>query len=159
MINDFEIVQPRKEAEVEKTKAKAPNYFWDFLKDISQKKENIFSDDTKKSYTPYMVNRYLSMLQSTVLYAQEMNLRPGMAPDMHYQYLLSAVRPMYRRFEYKKAEKDHEDIIMLSNYYQCSITKARDYFKLHSIEELVAIGNKFNQGGSDVATRRKKAKY
>jgi len=156
MSDTFEIVQPKKEVEVEKLKA--PNYFWDFLKDISQKKENILNDDTKKSYSSYMINRYLSMLQGTVLYAQEMNLRPGMSDDMHYQYLLAAIRPMYRRFEYKKAEKNHEDIIMLADFYQCSIAKARDYFKLHSLEEMVEISKKFNQGGSDVKTRRKKIK-
>jgi len=156
MSEDFEIVQPRKEKEVEKPKA--PNFFWDFLSDISQKKQNIYNDETKKSYSSYMINRYLSMLQGTVLYAQEMNMRPSLAPELHYQYLLDAIRPMYRRFEYKKADKDHEDVIMLSNYYQCSITKARDYFKLHTLEELLEIGKKLNQGGTDVKTRRKKTK-
>jgi hypothetical protein len=157
MVEEFEIFQPTKEVEV--NKPKAPNYLFEFLKNISQKKENILNEETKKSYSPYIINRYLSMHQGTILYAQEMNIRPSISSEMHYEYLINAVRPMYRRFEYKKAEKDHDDILLLSKYYECSITKARDYFKLHTIEEILSIASKYNEGGKNVKTRREKTKH
>lgn len=155
--DEIEIFQPKKqEAKVEKPKA--PNYFFDFLKDISQKKEYIYNDETKKSYVPYMVNRYLSMDQGTVLYAQEMNLRPGLPPELHYEYLMAAIRPMYRHFKYKKGSSEHEDVQMLSDYYECSLRTAREYFKLHTLEDIRNIANKMNVGGVDAKARRKKTK-
>ena len=156
MNEDFEIVQPTKEVEVEKSKA--PNYFFEFLKDISYKKDYIYNDETRKDYSPYMINRYLSMLESTILYAQEMNTRPHIEPELHYEYLMNAIRPMSRFFKYKKAEKAHEDVVMLADYYQCSLVKAREYFKLHTLEDIREIAIKMNKGGSDVQKRRKKAK-
>ena len=156
MSTHFEIFQPAPEVEVVEEKRK--NYFYDFLKDISYKKEYIYDEDNKRDYTPYMINRFLSMEQSTVLYAQEMNFRCQLDKDMHYEYLMSAIRPMNRYFKYQKSDKAHADIMLLAEFYDINISKAREIFKIHTLDQMVEIQKLMNKGGADVKTRRKKSK-
>lgn len=156
MSDDFEIFQPAPEVEV--VEEKRHNYFYDFLKDISSKKSYIYDDETKRDYTPYMINRFLSMERNTVLYAQEMNFRHQLDKDMHYEYLMAAIRPMYRHFKYQKADKIHDDIMMLAEYYNVNVSRAREMFKILTLDQMVEIQKLMNKGGSDVKTRRKKAK-
>jgi hypothetical protein len=54
---------------------------FDFLNDINYGKKNLMIGDTdhqvEKQYLPFIVNKGLSYTMDTVLYANEMNIRPN----------------------------------------------------------------------------------
>lgn len=158
MSEKFEIVQPKKEELKEEVKKKPHNYFFDFIKDLSQKKQYILNEDNQKDYVPYLINKFLSMHQSTILYAQEMNIRHQIEKDMHYDYLFESLRPMNRYFKYHKSNKKSDDLLLLSDYYQCSLIKAKEYLNIHDESDLDMIRSKMNKGGEDVKTRKRKNK-
>ena len=83
---------------------------FDFLSSINEKKTYLFDgenaddsgeasqvDSASKQYPAYMVNRGLSYFVDTVMFANELNSRPGVSPKMQYDFLYHSVRKK-RRF-------------------------------------------------------------
>ena len=64
-----------------------PDLFKEIVPSILQTKKNVFDGDYK-DYKAFMVNRALSYHMDCVLYANEMNLRPGLDSDMQYLSLI-----------------------------------------------------------------------
>lgn len=126
---------------------KKKNVFFDFLNAISFSKEDLLETVEENQYTPYMINRYLSFSQDTVLYAQAMNELPEIDNAMHFDFLLGAIRKKKRFFEYKKKLKDDENIERVKEFYNCSLKVARSYLKLLSKEELEHIIKITEKGG------------
>ena len=143
--------------EVELEAPKKENFFFKFLEDISYEKEFLLNDDNQSQYSPYMVNRFLSNDLSTLMYAQEMNIRPGIDKDMHYEYLMNAVRKKKRFFKYAKATKD-EVVTLLAEYYEYNARKAKEVASLHSEDDLASIASKLNVGGANAKKKRNKAR-
>lgn len=138
----------------EPNKKKKKNFFFEFLQDISYHKENILTEDNQSQYAPYMVNRFLSMDVSTLMYAQEMNSRPSLDKDLHYEYLINSIRKRKRFFKYIKADTD-ANVKLLAEYYNYSNAKAKEVLPLHSSKRLIEIATKMNTGGTNAKKRTK----
>lgn len=119
---------------------------FDYIKNINEGKHTSKIDD-RSGYTKFMINRGFSNFNDTVLYANEMNIRPGVSDDMHYSFLKLAVRPRKRFSKWHKATKDTKIIDAIVELYSCSKTKAREYERVLTEEQKKVLIKKINKGG------------
>jgi len=123
---------------------------FDFIKDISHVKKNIMRDDVdneiEKQYNAFIVNRGFSYFMDTVVYANEMNVRPGVDSKLQFDFLINTVRQKKRYSKWHKAEQS-DDIQILKDYYGYNIHRAKEVLPLHSKEQLQFIREKLDKGG------------
>jgi hypothetical protein len=123
-----------------------PDLFKEIVPSILQTKKSPFQDDYK-DYKPFMVNRALSYHMDCVLYANEMNLHPGVDNDMQYQYFLNSIRPMKRKFEPWQKSKTDENIECVKTYFGYSNSKAKEALRILSDEQIAVIKTRTDTGG------------
>ena len=123
---------------------------FDFLNDINYGKKNLMIDDTdhqvEKQYLPYIVNKGLSYTMDTVIYANEMNIRPNTDKKLQFDYLINTIRRNKRFPKWIKPEED-ENIRVIVEYYGYNVQRAKEVLLLHSTKELSQIKEKLNIGG------------
>jgi len=100
-----------------------------------------------KDYAPFIVNRSLSYHLDCVLYANDMNLHPGVDKDMQYQYFLNSIRPMKRGFQPWQKSKTDENIECVKAYFGYSNAKAKEALRILSDEQIAVIKTKTDTGG------------
>lgn len=100
-----------------------------------------------KDYAPFIVNRSLSYHLDCVLYANDMNLHPGVDKDMQYQYFLNSIRPMKRKFEPWQKSKTDENIECVKAYFGYSNAKAKEALRILTDEQIAVIKIKTDTGG------------
>ena len=122
--------------------------FKDIIPSILQTKKCVINDEIdQKDYVPFVVNRALSYHMDCILYANEMNLNPGLDKDMQYQYLLNSVRPLKRKFQPWQKSKTISDLECVKEYFGYSNNKAKDALRILSEDQLVEIRDRTNKGG------------
>jgi len=122
---------------------------FDILNSINHTKEDLFKNDplVSKDYAPFMINRGLSYFSDTVFVANEMNKYHELDKDIQFYFLLNVVKKRKRFSKWAKKTASSEDTRVVSEYYQCSISKANEYLRLLSNEQLNIIKDKLNTGG------------
>ena len=101
---------------------------------------------SEKEYVPFLVNKGLSYFPDTILYSNEMNMRPFIDNRLAYDYYINSVRPRKRYSKWHKREKlDHVEVLM--EYYECSYAKALDYAKVLNDEQIKIITKSLTKGG------------
>ena len=123
---------------------------FDFLNDINYGKKNLMIDDVdhqvEKQYMPFIVNKGLSYTMDTVIYANEMNIRPNTDKKLQFDYLINTIRRNKRFPKWMKPEED-ENIKVIVEYYGYNVQRAKEVLLLHSTKELSQIKEKLNIGG------------
>jgi len=123
---------------------------FDFLNSINYTKVNICDVDPltlKSEYAPFIINRFLSYHVDCILFVNDMNIRYNLRPDIQYLYYLYSVRKGKRFSKFLKAEKESSLIQMISEFYNCSFAKAKEYSKILTEEQLEKMKEKMNKGG------------
>lgn len=101
-----------------------------------------------ESYVPFMANRGLSYQQDCVYWANEMNQRWNLDKDMQYDFLFYSVRKGKRNFtKWAKANKEDEDLLLISEYYQVNHRRAREILSLINKDEIELIRERTFKGG------------
>ena len=100
-----------------------------------------------KDYAPFIVNRSLSYHLDCVLYANDMNLHPGIDKDIQYQYFLNSIRPMKRGFQPWQKSKTDENIECVKAYFGYSDAKAKEALRILTDEQIAVIKIKTDTGG------------
>lgn len=123
---------------------------FDFVNSINFTKKNLMrgSDNdelSEKSYAPYLTNKSLSYFTDTLLYANEMNRMHFLDNKLQYEFFLNSIRKKKRFAKWAKADKN-DDLVMVSEYYQISLSKAKEAIRILSTEQLSTIRNKMEQG-------------
>jgi hypothetical protein len=109
---------------------KEPSLF-DFLNDITHNKSGLFENGQTRNYSVFMVNRGLGQHLDTILLANEMNKRPNMSDQMHYDFLFHSVDAKRRYGKWAKSDEDNKDLIeFLQHEYQIGKEVALDYLKV-----------------------------
>lgn len=120
---------------------------FEFLTAINDTKKNLIVDDiTEKAYNPFMVNRGLSYFSDTVLFANEMNLVPGLDKKLQFDFHINTIRKRKRFSKWLKAETE-SDLEVVKEYYGYSNEKARQALTLLSPEQTEKIRIKVSKGG------------
>lgn len=126
---------------------------FDFVNSINFTKKNLMrgSDNdelSEKSYAPYLTNKSLSYFTDTLLYANEMNRMHFLDNRLQYEFFLNSIRKKKRFAKWAKADKN-DDLVMISEYYQISLSKAKEAIRILTQEQLSTIRNKMEQGIKD----------
>jgi len=123
---------------------------FDFLNDINYGKKNLMIDDIdhqiEKQYLPFIVNKGLSYTMDTVIYANEMNIRPHIDKKLQFDYLINTIRRNKRFPKWLKPEED-ENIKVIMDYYGYNVQRAKEVLSLHSMEEISQLKEKLDTGG------------
>jgi uncharacterized protein YlbG (UPF0298 family) len=123
---------------------------FDFIKDITHEKKNLMSDDLdgqiEKQYNAFIVNRGLSYFMDTVIYANEMNIRPNTEKKLQFDFLINTVRQKKRFSKWHKAVENSE-LNMLKEYYGYNIHRAKEVLPLHTKDQLKQIKQTLDKGG------------
>jgi hypothetical protein len=143
----FFLKQTTLKAPEKEKKEKKQSMLFAFLNDLYSGKKHILNEDNIGDYAPYIVNRFISGNLDTVLYAQEMNMRHALDPDMQYDYYYYSL-PKKRRFSKWKKRAKEDDIELLRKFYNYNYQRAKEILTLHSEEDLEAIRKKMDEGGT-----------
>ena len=121
--------------------------FFDYLNNINNSENDIMhTEDDRKAYNSYMINRGLSYFPDTVLQANLMNMNYHTDVRLQYDFLRSSVRKKKRFSKWFKAEKQ-DNLQMIADYYNCSLQKAKDYVSLLSAQDINTIKDRMDCGG------------
>lgn len=120
---------------------------FDFINAINHTKKDLIASEemSEKDYVPFVVNRTLSYFTDTLLYANEMNRYRDLDKDLQFRFLLNSIRPKKRFSKWSKTENT-DQLELISQYFECSIPKAKDYLKLLSNEQLDDIRESVTKG-------------
>ena len=120
---------------------------FDFLKSVSDTKENLVDhDEFEKKYSPFMLNRFLSVQQDTTFFANIMSQFPHLPKKLQYLFFLYGIDKKKRYFQYAGKGKDKSKHLgNIVKYYQCSKEQAVEYLELLSDEQLKKIKSMFDK--------------
>ena len=118
----------------------------DWLNSINMTKKDLFDDDPSAKYPAYIVNRCMSGHLDTVLFANEMNMKPNLDLKMQYSFLLNSVRKR-KRFSPWLRKDEIRDLDLVKRYYDYSNEKAKQALSILTKEQLSFIKSKFETGG------------
>ena len=119
----------------------------DWLNSINQNKKNIYKEDPTAKYPSYIVNRCMSGHLDTVMFANEMNLRPQLDSDMQYSFYLNSVRKRKRFSPWLRKDKV-KDLECVKEYYGYSNEKASQALKILDKKQLNFIKQRLETGGT-----------
>ena len=123
---------------------------FDFLNDINYGKKNLMVNDVdhqvEKQYLPFIVNKGLSYTMDTVIYANEMNIRPNTYKKLQFDYLINTIR-RNKRFPKWIKHEENENIRVIIDYYGYNVQRAKEVLSLHSMEEISQLKEKLDTGG------------
>ena len=126
-----------------KVTTKAPATLFDHLKFITsnKKKWEDLSEVDKKSFSPYMINRYLSMNKDlTELINAFQHLTIGvMKPREVYKFYYDVLPKMSFYVKYvtgKKSNKFEPELVnLIKHHYSISLDEATEYLELYFMDE------------------------
>lgn len=122
---------------------------FDYLTSINTSKEDLMVDNqSEKDYTPFMINRGMSLFHETVLFANEMNKYPDLPKRMQYDFYLHGIPKKKRFSKWHTKDKESNDLKMLAEHMQCSYEKARVYLSILNDTQLGEIRTILSQGGT-----------
>lgn len=126
---------------------------FDFVNSINFTKKNMMRDTAndelaEKSYVPYLTNKSLSYFTDTLLYANEMNGLHHLDNLLQYEFFLNTLRKKKRFAKWAKADNS-DDLEMISNFYNISVTKAKAALSILSDQQLSEIKDKCTRGIKD----------
>ena len=119
---------------------------FDYVNSITYTKKDIMTDLNESEYSSFLINRALSYHQDCILYANEMNRRFDVPNKLQYHYLLNTIR---RRKRFAKWHKPIEanDLQIVMEYYLVSRSKAEEYLKLLSADQIKILAKRMQKGG------------
>lgn len=124
---------------------------FDYVKSINTTKENMMRDTenddlAEKAHNQFLTNNALSYFPDTILHANMMNENSHLDNRPHYEFLLNSIRPKKRFAKWVKTAS-LEELDIVAAYYDCNITRAREYLPLLSGEQLTAMKKELETGG------------
>lgn len=123
------------------------DYDWRFENSINQTKEYQQVDgNVEHKYMPWRTNASLGNFVDTVLYANEMNMRPGLDTKLQYDYYFYAIKKKKRFFKRDRIKKD-ANLELVSQYYKYNNARAKEALKLLTQEQIEIIKQEQEKGG------------
>jgi len=122
-----------------------------YVDSVSYSKKNLMrgtaNDElAEKGYKPFLTNRSLSYHQDSILFANEMNIRPTAENKWQYEYLLNTLRKRKRYSKWKKQDPDAA-VEMIMEYFGYGRSKAEDALRVLTDDQLAMIEVALDKGG------------
>lgn len=137
--------------------------FRDIIGSINDKRHNVIDADpeAEKAYNPYIVNMCYSYgpdVANTILFANEMNIRPFMDKKMQYDFYYYGLEKKKRFNKFLKPEAIN-NIDLILEYYQCSDKKAKEIIDVLTDAQIEIIKSRLYKGETiNDKPKRKSAK-
>ena len=128
---------------------------FDYLKALTQDKEQLdFGvDEVRRGYSPYMINRFISMSEIFVPIVNEANRCHSLPYETHFRFYLHTLPQSKSFFSYikKKQVRDETHVKAVARYFEVGRTEADMYLGLLTEEELDMILDVFRLGDGTLA--------
>lgn len=120
----------------------------DFLKDINVEKRNLLREDpgALQDYEPYLINKNLSNFLDTILLVQELNKRPNLTKQQHYDFLINVIRPK-KRFARTPKPENIDGFHEVKGWFGFNDARTIEVLKRLDNEEIEEIKQKMQTGG------------
>jgi hypothetical protein len=155
--NDY--IKPFEEIAEEDESGSAPKKLnpFDFIKSVSETKQHIIKGDPAavKEYNAYMINRGFGYFPDTVLYANELNMYPGIPKAAQYEYYMASLRKRKRFSKWYKLEKN-DDLDLIRKTYSVGAEVAKGYMRILSKENLQTLRELNSTGEVEGKSKKKK---
>lgn len=117
---------------------------FDWLKEINYKKTdpNQFTTDDWKSFTPFMINRYLSLHPELIVLVNEVQMLNTTNKKVlynAYRHLLPKQSRFAKYIKGRSGKVNNELVDVVSRYFELSKKEAKEYIKMLSHTELSGI--------------------
>jgi hypothetical protein len=124
-----------------------------YVDSVSSSKTNLMrktSNDelAEKGYKPFLTNRSMSYHQDSILYANEMNMRPHLDNKPQYEFLLNTLRKRKRYAKWIKQTPD-ASVELVMEYFGYSRSKAEAAMLVLTDEQLTMIERALDRGGKN----------
>lgn len=120
---------------------------FDIVNNISNSRARLdFTDEVDKLYNQYIINLAFSYYPDTVLIADELNKHKTLTNKQHYEIMFTLVNKKKRFSKWVKTKK-HDDVKLISDYYQISNRKALEIIRFFSDSDLNNIKLSLDRGG------------
>ncbi len=116
------------------------------LNSINMKGELLDREYIEKEYTPFVINRSLSYMMDTVLYAHELNQLPNMPVYDQYLFYYHALSKQKRFARWHKPGKD-KYLPIVMEYYGYSDRKAKAALAILSEAQCKELARRVDKGG------------
>ena len=123
----------------------------DYIKAINQTKENLMDTEDEqweKKYPSFIVNKCLAPFQDTLMLVNELNQYHHLDKKLQFDFLLNSLRPRKRFTPWMKAKK-LKNLEYVKEFYGYNNEKAKVALTILNDEQISAIKQKINKGGSD----------
>jgi len=124
---------------------------FDYLNDITYKKENIMSDGDEQienGYESYRINKFLSQHINCILFVNEMNFNSHLDNKLQFDYFINSIRKKFRKSEKWLKPEDFKAIGLVKEYYDYSTPKAKEALKILGDGDIEYIRKKLFKGGT-----------
>ena len=118
-----------------------------------------FSDADKKKFSPFMVNRYLSMGEDFLPFVNHfqkytIEVMPSKAVYQFYCNLLPKKKTYLRYLSGKKEKTNDKVVPFIMKYFKVSKLQAADYYNLMLKEDLILLLKKFGKSDKEIKKMR-----
>ena len=122
---------------------------FDYLNAMTKDNKDLDFDDEeiKKGYTPFMINRFVSMAEVYIPLVNEIN-RYDIPKATHYRFFWSALPKKAHYFKYIKKSKDLDidEKKFIAEYFEVGLRDAERYIEILSEEQITEILNVYKFG-------------
>lgn len=130
------------------TKSEEKKYgIFDLLNDLTQKKDNEWTEEVEKVYNPWMINKGLSQQSDCVMFANEMNLHHRLPKKAQFEYYNQVLRKYRRKGAKWPKPDDDADILMIMEIYNYSRQRAKETIKVLTPDQIKTLREQSNKGG------------
>lgn len=119
---------------------------FDFVKSVTETKENIF-EGNEKDYNPFVINKALSFNVDCVFIAHELNKYSQVPKHAQYLLWLNSIEKKRRYGKWVKKESMPDDIELIKEAYGYSDSKALTVLSLFTDKQLLELREILNKGG------------
>ena len=124
----------------------------DFLTAINYSKEALLDGEnnpSEKEYVPYIINHSLSYFPDTIMQSNQMNVIPGIAKKMHFDYLRHSVRQRKRFSKWLKDDHGMLELMeLLKEVYGYSYKRSKEVLELLSEDDINKLKEQVYRGGT-----------
>lgn len=119
---------------------------FDYISSINSSKKNLIVDETtERGYNPFLTNRALSYHLDTIMYANDINMLPGLDNKLQYDYFLYSIKKGKRYAKWHKF-KPSEEYNIIKEYYKYNDRKTREVLSVLSKEQINIIKKRMYKG-------------
>lgn len=120
----------------------------DWWNSVSQTGKDLLENETDiKSYSPYLMNRFLSYHLDSVLLANEMNRYSEIPKSNQYYFYINSLRKRRRKLSKFFKKETIDDLESIKTYYGYSNKKALQALKVLRKDQIDYIKLQLEKGG------------